>query len=150
MIRRSTLVLLTCLSVLSVPATQTKSAAQTLMAQSAQGAVDSFNGLGIGSRGEPVRQLQRRLTEANYYSGPIDGLYGLETQRAVVALQRASSLEDTGTLNEATWQALESGAQVSAANEFEFKAGEADDPAIAQPVESEDRKSTRLNSSHPV
>jgi len=137
MIRRSTLVLLTCLSVLSVPATQTKSAAQTLMAQSAQGAVDSFNGLGIGSRGEPVRQLQRRLTEANYYSGPIDGLYGLETQRAVVALQRASDIEDTGTLNEATWQALESGAQVSAANEFEFKAGEADDPAIAQPVESE-------------
>ena len=138
MIRRSTLVLLTCLSALSVPAIQTKSAAQTLIAQGASlDAVDSVSGLGIGSRGEPVRQLQRRLTAADYYSGPIDGLYGLETQRAVVALQRAFGLADTGTLNEATWAALESGAQGSPDDEFVFKEGEADDAAIAQPAESE-------------
>lgn len=138
MIRRSTLVLLTCLSALSVPAIQTKSVAQTPVAQGIPaGDINSFKGLGIGSRGEAVRQLQRRLTESSYYSGPIDGLYGLETQRAIVALQRASGLEDTGTLNEATWQALESGAQTSSEGEFEFNEAEAGNPAIAQPTERE-------------
>ena len=132
MIRRSTLVLLTCLSALSVSAIQTKSVAQTLAPQSAPSdTIGSLKGLGIGSRGEAVRQLQRRLTESNYYSGPIDGLYGLETQRAIVALQRAAGLEDTGTLNEATWQALELGAQASPEGASGVNQAEADGLAIA-------------------
>lgn len=145
MIRRSTLVLLTCISALSVPAIQTRSAASlgfetptvensVLIAQ-ATSADDSFQPLGIGARGEAVRSLQRRLLETEYYSGPLDGLYGLETQRAVVALQRAAGLEDTGTLNEATWQALEAGPEGT----FEFAQTEQEAEAIAEsvPVEGE-------------
>ena len=138
MIRRSTLVLLTCIGMLSVSATQTRGAAlpilrsQTLLAQVAE---DTFQPLGFGARGSAVSALQRRLIEADYYDGSIDGLYGLGTQRAVEALQRAAGLEVTGTLNEATWQALESGAGEA----FDFAETEAEAEAIAEnvPVESE-------------
>lgn len=117
MIRRSTLAILACISALSPLAIPTNSAAsptvstaRTLLAQAAStGEVASFQPLGIGARGEAVSSLQRRLLATDYYSGPIDGLYGIETQRAIVALQRASGLEDTGTLNEATWKVLEAG-----------------------------------------
>ncbi len=140
MIRRSTLVLLTCLSALGVLAIQTKSVAQTPVAPVTQAApsesINPLKGLGIGSRGEAVRQLQRRLTESNYYSGPIDGLYGLETQRAIVALQRASGLDDTGTLNEATWQALKSGDPASSGDELNVNGAEAGNLAIAQSTDS--------------
>lgn len=123
MIRRSTLVLLTCLSALSVPALQTKSIASPVDLAAvglattnpthpgssfiiAQAAEPAFNGLAIGAKGESVKQLQIRLQATDYYDGPIDGLYGIATRRAIVALQRASELTETGTLNEETWEAL--------------------------------------------
>ena len=119
MIRRSTLVFLTCLSAFSVPAIQTKSAASPVGLAAAnltgtdaplivaQATEPSFNGLAIGSKGESVRQLQTRLKATDYYDGPIDGLYGIATRKAIVSLQRASGLTETGTLNEETWKALE-------------------------------------------
>ena len=144
MIRRSTLILLSCLSALSVPAIQTKSAASSVLLEvqaapvslvaqaTVEGTTVPFRGLGIGSRGEPVRQLQRRLRETDYYSGPIDGLYGLETQRAVVALQEAAELNNTGTLNEATWQALEAESQASPDEDFEFARSDDGEQPVAE------------------
>ena len=119
MIRRSTLVFLTCLSAFSVPAIQTKSAASPIGVAAgnltgsdaplivAQATEPSFNGLAIGSKGESVRQLQTRLKATDYYDGPIDGLYGIATRKAIVSLQRTAGLTETGTLNEETWEALE-------------------------------------------
>ncbi len=144
MIRRSTLVFLTCLSALAAPAgasaMQTKSAdsamlpvsslnlnlssetgsetgstSQVLVAQASGGSSGGSNllgepstkSLGIGSKGEAVKALQVRLQQTNYYNGPVDGIYGLATQRAVSAFQSAEGLANTGTLNDVTWQKLQ-------------------------------------------
>ncbi|WP_426593755.1 peptidoglycan-binding domain-containing protein [Cellulomonas sp. McL0617] len=51
--------------------------------------------------------LQQQLTDAGYYTGPIDGIYGPLTVAAVVALQAANDLPQTGTVDRATADALE-------------------------------------------
>ena len=51
--------------------------------------------------------LQQDLAQAGYYAGAIDGLYGPETVRAVEALQEANGLPVTGTVDNATAQALQ-------------------------------------------
>lgn len=116
MIRRSTVVFLTCLAALGVPATQAKSApsapaaqesaSQVLIAQAAGSSLIN-SPLGIGSRGEAVNALQRRLQQTDYYNGPIDGLYGLDTQRAVIALQADQGLDQTGSMTDETWSSLQ-------------------------------------------
>jgi peptidoglycan hydrolase-like protein with peptidoglycan-binding domain len=45
-----------------------------------------------GDRGEPVADLQRRLAELGYYSGPIDGFFGPSTEAAVFDFQIACGL----------------------------------------------------------
>ncbi|PZO53714.1 MAG: hypothetical protein DCF15_12640, partial [Phormidesmis priestleyi] len=145
MIRRSTLVFLTCLSALAAPASASAMQVKTMQAKSAEPAMlsvsnlssktgsntgtafqrlvaqasggsnggsnllgePSTKSLGLGARGEAVKALQVRLQQSNYYNGPIDGLYGLATQRAVSAFQAKEGLADTGTLNDATWQKLQ-------------------------------------------
>ena len=132
MIRRSTLVFLTCLAALGTsavrtpalqspaaqnpvaqnPVAQNKSAAlqyssssQMLVAQASGGTPSSE--LSINSRGEAVKALQVRLQKNSYYSAPIDGLYGLATQRAVRDFQADANLSQTGSLDEKTWQQLQ-------------------------------------------
>lgn len=46
-----------------------------------------------GMEGEDVQIIQRRLYELGYYLGDIDGVFGLKTQSAVYAFQRAHKLE---------------------------------------------------------
>ena len=53
-------------------------------------------GLGPGETGAPVAYLQRRLRQLGHYRGPVDGFYGLSTERAVMAFQKARSLPITG------------------------------------------------------
>ncbi len=52
--------------------------------------------LRVGSRGDDVQKLQKRLTELNYYSGPVSGNYQKNTMKAVKAFQAANGLEQTG------------------------------------------------------
>lgn len=126
MIRRSTLVLFTCLgasSALAAPSeglTQTSVAASapTFIAQVDPLVVDegsASNVLSIGSRGPAVRALQNRLSETGYYEGDVDGIYGLGTQRAVLAFQEDQELDPTGRLDDETWEALEAYEEPSAA-----------------------------------
>ncbi len=119
MIRRSTLVFLTCLTAIGAPAMRPKIAAasiapgsgssQTLMAQasggSAAGSVSSA--LDVGARGEAVKVVQRRLQQSQYYKGPVDGIYGLATQRAVSTFQSDANLATSGRLDDETWQELQ-------------------------------------------
>ncbi len=68
-----------------------------------------------------TRTIQKALSEAGYYQGQVDGVYGPQTVSAIEAVQRAHSLPVTGTVDKATAAALESdlqakgGAQAQAA-----------------------------------
>jgi peptidoglycan hydrolase-like protein with peptidoglycan-binding domain len=52
--------------------------------------------------------LQEQLAQAGYYDDDVDGVYGPATVAAVDALQKAHGLRQTGTVDKATQQALES------------------------------------------
>jgi peptidoglycan hydrolase-like protein with peptidoglycan-binding domain len=62
--------------------------------------------LKVGSRGEAVLTLQKRLTELRYEVGAADGFYGQQTWQGVVAFQKYSGLKRTGTYNLETQKAL--------------------------------------------
>ncbi len=42
----------------------------------------------LGSRGEEVRRIQKKLKELGYYKGSVDGIYGTATQKAVKSFQK--------------------------------------------------------------
>ncbi len=52
--------------------------------------------LRIGSRGAAVEALQLALSRAGYYSGAIDGIFGQQTRRAVIAFQQDRGLTADG------------------------------------------------------
>jgi peptidoglycan hydrolase-like protein with peptidoglycan-binding domain len=56
--------------------------------------------------GEDVRWLQSVLAEGDHDPGPIDGVYGPLTERAVLAFQRAESLHADGVVGTKTWERL--------------------------------------------
>ncbi|MFZ7101704.1 MAG: peptidoglycan-binding protein [Peptococcaceae bacterium] len=60
----------------------------------------------LGTRGSAVRFLQSLLTNSNYAPGPIDGVYGADTQAAVIAFQANNNLSPTGVVDQATWNKL--------------------------------------------
>lgn len=66
----------------------------------------SANVLSKGARGDVVRELQMELTGAGYYKGAIDGIFGVGTEAAVLAFQRARGLDDDGKVGLQTWDAL--------------------------------------------
>jgi hypothetical protein len=53
---------------------------------------------------EMVRQIQRALKEAYYYHGPLDGVYGSQTRRAVTSYQRTMGL----AVGDITFETLQS------------------------------------------
>lgn len=64
-----------------------------------------------GSTGDKVRQLQYMLSVLSSYISAIppvtaDGVYGTQTRAAVLAFQRRYQLPETGTVGEATWDAI--------------------------------------------
>lgn len=61
-----------------------------------------------GSRGPEVRDLQRRLNELGYEAGPVDGIFGPLTERAVRSFQRDSGLVVDGLVGPRTRSNLES------------------------------------------
>ena len=71
-----------------------------------------FNGvqltasLKVGSTGDLVTQVQRKLKNWGYLSGEVDGIYGSETQEAVRYFQRSNGLTADGIVGPATASAL--------------------------------------------
>ena len=53
-----------------------------------------------------VRQVQTALQQQNLYNGPIDGVWGPQTQSAVQSFQQSHSLSANGQLNSQTLAAL--------------------------------------------
>ncbi|MFD0607723.1 MULTISPECIES: peptidoglycan-binding domain-containing protein [Streptomyces] len=65
--------------------------------------------LSTGSHGGQVKDLQRRLTEINLYTGPTDGRYSTDVADAVHRYQVARGIdEDAGVYGPETRAALES------------------------------------------
>ena len=50
----------------------------------------------LGSRGDEVRRIQRKLKQLGYYTGSIDGIYGSNTQKSVISFQRSCGLTADG------------------------------------------------------
>jgi hypothetical protein len=60
----------------------------------------------MGSHGGQVSQIQEALKAKGFYRGPVDGDFGGGTHAAVVAFQRAKSLNPDGRVGPDTWRAL--------------------------------------------
>lgn len=70
-------------------------------------AVDAVLYLAVGARGQDVENLQRRLNEAGFDCGLVDGIFGPKTANAVKALQTYAQLLSTGIVDDPTQKALE-------------------------------------------
>ncbi|ATO13655.1 murein L,D-transpeptidase [Micromonospora sp. WMMA2032] len=62
-----------------------------------------------GDTGDAVRALQERLDRLGYWVGESDGTYGLLTEQAVYALQKAAGLRPDGIVGAKTRAALDGG-----------------------------------------
>lgn len=50
----------------------------------------------VGSTGEEVRKIQKKLKELGYLSGSVDGIYGTKTKKAVTAFQKSCGISADG------------------------------------------------------
>ncbi|MCP3104051.1 peptidoglycan-binding protein [Myxococcus sp. K15C18031901] len=62
-----------------------------------------------GAKGATVTDLQKRLAAAGFNPGPVDGLFGPKTEKAVKAFQKAKGLAQDGIVGPKTWGALKAG-----------------------------------------
>ncbi|NLY42582.1 MAG: LysM peptidoglycan-binding domain-containing protein [Clostridiaceae bacterium] len=63
--------------------------------------------LQLGSRGTDVKEIQSVLQRIGYNPGPIDGIFGQQTQRAVIQFQRDNGLTADGIIGPNTYRLLE-------------------------------------------
>ena len=82
-----------------------------------------------GSEGHDVLVLQQNLKKLGYPVEP-DGVFGTTTYEAVIAFQRDEDLSPTGTVDRATWHALQS----RAAQKKETESAEQGPPPAAQDI----------------
>ncbi|GGD67149.1 cell wall hydrolase [Paenibacillus nasutitermitis] len=66
----------------------------------------AMKSLKLGSTSTAALDLQFRLQLLNYFSGPVTGSFGAETEHAVKGFQNAHGLADDGIAGPATWAAL--------------------------------------------
>jgi peptidoglycan hydrolase-like protein with peptidoglycan-binding domain len=62
--------------------------------------------LSRGDSGEKVRELQHRLLQLEWYSGPITGRYAKSTGNGVAGFQEKRKLKATGEVDKRTWDRL--------------------------------------------
>jgi len=74
------------------PSAFAQASAQDVSAQSAATYVPPKHDLYYGDKGAAVRSVQRRLVQLHYYPGPVDGVYGPDTEQAVWAFKEVQGL----------------------------------------------------------
>ncbi|MGJ3254119.1 MAG: peptidoglycan-binding domain-containing protein [Elainellaceae cyanobacterium] len=62
--------------------------------------------LRLGMAGPAIERLQERLRGLGVYTGLIDGIFGSQTEAAVIAIQRRSNLDPDGIVGPETWTIL--------------------------------------------
>ncbi|MEO1592029.1 MAG: peptidoglycan-binding protein [Cyanobacteria bacterium J06632_22] len=75
------------------------------------------NALQSTQQAESVRALQEQLQQRGYYDGPVDGLYGSGTERAVQSFQQDTGLPSTGEIDIPTLQELSPTSQAASTEE---------------------------------
>ena len=60
----------------------------------------------LGSRGEEVRKIQKKLKELGHYNGDIDGIYGTATKKAVTSFQKSCGITADGVAGHKTLKYL--------------------------------------------
>lgn len=60
----------------------------------------------FGSQSEEVKQIQKKLKNWGYYEGQIDGIFGSETKKAVIAFQKKNGLTADGIAGKNTLAAM--------------------------------------------
>ncbi|QBR91824.1 phage tail tip lysozyme [Nocardioides euryhalodurans] len=73
--------------------------------------------LRYGDRGDDVRELQQLLVDRGFDSGQIDGIFGDQTEQAVVSFQASCGLDQDGVVGPRTWGALGSDEEVEGSPE---------------------------------
>ena len=58
------------------------------------------------SQGEDVKTVQEILKQLGYNPGPVDGVYGEKTERAVIRFQEENNLYADGIVGPTTWRGL--------------------------------------------
>ena len=76
---------------------------------------DQTRTLTVGMTGNDVYALQERLIELNYLSGVADGVFGTETQSALMAFQSRNGLTADGTAGASTLKKLSGSCKAAAA-----------------------------------
>jgi len=67
----------------------------------------------IGASGADVKYCQERLLYWGYSPGVIDGIFGVNTQNAVIAFQKSKGLSPDGIVGVNTWAALDTSKPVT-------------------------------------
>ncbi|BAB05014.1 peptidoglycan-binding protein [Halalkalibacterium halodurans] len=62
--------------------------------------------LSLGATGDLVRSVQRQLNSNHYNAGVVDGIFGGQTQQAVMNFQRTNGLSVDGIVGRLTWDVL--------------------------------------------
>ncbi len=80
------------------------------------GNVNFSKKLSRGSTGSKVKQLQTKLTELGFYTGPISGNFMNQTKDAVSAFQKHNALTVDGIVGKETWDMIFNNQDVSNAS----------------------------------
>ncbi|MBQ8029755.1 MAG: spore cortex-lytic enzyme [Clostridia bacterium] len=72
----------------------------------------------LGSRGEEVRKIQRKLKDLGYYKGSVDGIFGTATRNAVKAFQKNCGITADGIAGPKTLKFLGLGSSSGSSGKY--------------------------------
>ncbi|MFQ9873046.1 MAG: spore cortex-lytic enzyme [Oscillospiraceae bacterium] len=93
----------------------------------------------MGSRGDEVIQIQKKLKEYGVYSGNIDGIYGTQTEKGVRAVQRYNGLTVDGIAGPQTLRVMGISSGSSSSSGGGTSASQSDINLLARIISAEAR-----------